>query len=216
MSASTYSIYVTASDFLPDGYYSDRTACTDTPISFEHNLTQIDAQRIFTSAVNTLSQSLVNSRVIYTDSVGETANVTVFLSTTTAPEVVLTVATLTGGRKQDVVVEGSYEPASPSTNIYRTPECPSTPIAVVAVAISVCPALCIINCLIGALLHRVLVSRSCYRKKQTPTDQPQHLYDEVTLRATGTEIPGSDPSGNRMCDEKIVTLQNQAYAIASV
>ena len=109
-----------------------------------------------------------------------------------------------------------FNAASPSTNIYRTPECPSTPIAVVAVAISVCPALCIINCLIGALLHRVLVSRSCYRKKQTPTDQPQHLYDEVTLRATGTEIPGSDPSGNRMCDEKIVTLQNQAYAIASV
>ena len=35
MSASTYSIYVTASDFLSDGYYSDRTACTDTPISKE-------------------------------------------------------------------------------------------------------------------------------------------------------------------------------------
>ena len=50
-----------------------------------------------------------NNPVIYTDSVGETANVTVFLNTTTAPEVVLTVATLTGGGKQDVVVDGSYE-----------------------------------------------------------------------------------------------------------
>ena len=54
--------------------------------------------------------NFLNNSVIYTDSVGETANVTVFLSTTTAPEVVLTVATLTGGGKQDVVVEGSYEP----------------------------------------------------------------------------------------------------------
>jgi hypothetical protein len=109
MSAPTYSIYITGDDFLSDGYYSDRTPCTDRPISFKHNLTQIDTESFFTSAVNTLTQSLVQFRVIYTDGYWETANVIVFLTTTTAPEVVLTVATLTGGGKQDVVVEGSLE-----------------------------------------------------------------------------------------------------------
>ena len=106
--------------------------------------------------------------------------------------------------------------ACPSTPPIAVASTPPAPIAVVAVAISVGTVLCIISCLIGALLHCVLVSRSCCRKKQTATDQPHHLYDEVTLRDTGTENPGSDPSGNRMCDEKIVTLQNQAYATASV
>ncbi|CAI8019526.1 hypothetical protein GBAR_LOCUS11733 [Geodia barretti] len=186
MLAPSYSIYITANDFLSDGYYGDKMACTDTPIGFKHNLTQIDAQRIFTSAVNTLSQPLVNLD-IYTDSVGKSANVTVFLTTTTAPEVVLTVATLTGGGKQDVVVEGSLETASLSTSIYRNARVSSTPHSSSSAIISVT-----LHCAssTASLEHcsSCPISRILLQKKRHQQTTPQHLYDEVTLRSTVHEI----------------------------
>ena len=86
--------------------------------------------------------------------------------------------------------------------------------AVVAGSVSTASLLCIISCLIGALLHHILISSPCWKsskprkKKQKTTQEPQPLYDEITLAECDGKAQ-TDPSV--LNKEKIVTTQNMAY-----
>ena len=83
MSASTYSLYITANDLLSNGYI-ERKTCTDRPISkksnvkhkviefkllhagFKNNRIQFDTKNMFTSAKSILSQPLLHFKGSYT------------------------------------------------------------------------------------------------------------------------------------------------------
>ena len=86
--------------------------------------------------------------------------------------------------------------------------------AVVAGSVSTASLLCIISCLIGALLHHILISSQCWKsskprkKKQKTAEEPQSLYDEITL----AECDGKAQTDSGVLNkEKIVTIQNMAY-----
>lgn len=81
--------------------------------------------------------------------------------------------------------------------------------AVVASSASTITALCIISCVIGALLRHILASLPCWtsRKPTQTTEEPQHLYDEITLTDTSAATGHSDSN-----EQKIVTMHNRAYS----
>ena len=85
-------------------------------------------------------------------------------------------------------------------------------IPVVPVSITASIAVCIISCLIGAVLHHILSTHSCCSKKHGEHSLPRHHYDDVV---TLEESAPNQIAHNSIPHSQIATTLNEAYMLVN-